>query len=362
MSDTDLSLLMVGMGWPTEQPGGLNTYFAELFASLTKLDPNVRGVVVADDAVPSGIVAIRRSSLLLRLLRNLVVVTRLARGANVVDVHFPLYGFFPTLLGVFRGKRVIVHFQGPWAAESAHASGRRDWTTRAKCLVEKAVYRRADHIIVLSDAFRQLIVRDYGVSPRVVTVLRPGVGQRFFVGTSEQDKRAFVVISVRRLVPRMGLDFLLLAWAKAGIPAGQLLVVGDGPERMALERLSQRLNVEGSVTFLGRVPDSELPDLYARATVAAVPSVALEGFGLVVLEALAAGTPVIGTDVGGLPEILSPLAADLVVSAGDPDALAERLVRASLGGLPERGACRAYARAFDWDAVASAHCEILKVA
>jgi glycosyltransferase involved in cell wall biosynthesis len=109
------------------------------------------------------------------------------------------------------------------------------------------------------------------------------------------------------------------------------------------------------VKFLGRVSDETLRTCYQAADVCVVPSVELEGYGLVVLEALACGAPVVGTDVGGLPEALSALDPSLVVAAGDAQALARRLEEAQTRArpLPSRPQCRRYAEAFAWETVAA---------
>src|SRR5205807_5699025 len=129
----------------------------------------------------------------------------------------------------------------------------------------------------------------------------------------------WVVAAVRRLVPRMGLDVLLDAWQALGSP-GVLAIGGDGPLRPELEARGDE-----SVRFLGRLSDDDLVALYSAADVTVVPSLALEGFGLVVLESLACGTPVVVSDAGGLPEAVAGLDASLVVPAGDAGVLAARL-------------------------------------
>src|SRR5438105_14076750 len=113
----------------------------------------------------------------------------------------------------------------------------------------------------------------------------------------------------------MGLDILVEAWAIV-VRAHQdavLALVGDGESRGSLERMALQLGLSDNIRFLGKVDDRELVHWYRAADVSVIPSVALEGFGLVILESLACGTPVIGTDVGGIPEALRPLAPTLIV-------------------------------------------------
>jgi len=121
--------------------------------------------------------------------------------------------------------------------------------------------------------------------------------------------------------------------------------------------LARELGVAPSVRFTGRVGDTELRDWYRAADVSIVPSLALEGFGLVVLEALACGTPVIVTDVGGLPEAVSGLDRGCVVPAADHAALALRLSTAQdrTAPLPDAERCREHAERFTWDAAVERH-------
>jgi len=101
------------------------------------------------------------------------------------------------------------------------------------------------------------------------------------------------------------------------------------------------------VKLLGFVPDEHLAALYRAANISVVPTVALEGFGLITVESLASGTPVLVTPVGGLPEAVAGLSQDLVLPSTGADAIAEGLGKALDGTirLPDPDACRAYARA-----------------
>jgi glycosyltransferase involved in cell wall biosynthesis len=151
----------------------------------------------------------------------------------------------------------------------------------------------------------------------------------------------------------MGLEDLIdaVALARARVPDLLLLVGGSG--RLA-DELQTRATAQGlaeHVRFLGRVPEDDLALAYRAATLTVVPTVALEGFGLVAAESLAAGTPVLATPVGGLPEVLHDLSPDLVLPAAGAAALAEGLSAALTGaiGLPDRQRCADFARArYDW--------------
>ncbi|MFC4549716.1 MULTISPECIES: glycosyltransferase family 4 protein [Halorussus] len=169
-------------------------------------------------------------------------------------------------------------------------------------------------------------------------------------------------LTVRRLSPRMGHGMLLQAFARLAPerPDANLFVAGDGPLRKPLERTAAELGVEERVTFLGYVPDADLPSAYATADCFVLPTRKLEGFGLATLEALASGTPVVATPVGGTTELLDGLAADdrvpedPLVPSVDAEALADRMAAWAGLSASEREAagraCRDHAREhFTWE-------------
>jgi glycosyltransferase involved in cell wall biosynthesis len=362
---------MIGKGWFPEQTGGLDRYFRDLFEQL----PEARAVVVGGQGVVHTnrvrTVSSHDRPLPLRLLALTRVIRKEARTASIIDAHFALYAFVPMLLGAFRGTPVVVHFQGPWADENVESGDTSKWRLRLRRALERYVYRRATLVITLTGAFKQVLVERYGVSPWRVKVLAPGVDLDRFglgdrVGARERlslPSDAFVVCCARRLVPRMGLRVLLEAWSELLAAAGhtasgrprRLLIAGDGELRGALGEQIAANGIEDSVALLGRISDEALADLYRAADVNVVPSLSFEGFGLVVLEAAASGTPTIATRVGGLPEALAGLGPSLIVMPGDPSGLAQRLTGAELGDLPGREDTRAWAERHRWDLVAQRH-------
>ncbi len=364
-------VLMLGMGWFPATLGGLNRYYRSLLEQL----PEARGVVIgpAEDA-PGSVTVLDgpRVALVRRIWDFWLHARRAAAGAQILDAHFALYAAAPLLLaGRSRGRPVVFHFHGPWAQENVAAGDGSRARYLLRAALERRALRRADAHVVLSSAFRRVLVERYRVRPWNVHVWSPGVALDVFTpGTANDRSRVrarldigtetFVAVCVRRLVPRMGLDVLLDAWERVAeeLPDGSLLLlVGDGPLRGALsERVAAAgSRLSGRVRILGRVSEEDLVEAYRSADVAIVPSVSLEGFGLVVPEAAACGTPSIVSEVGGLPEVTLPLDPSLVVPPGDPAALGERIVAAAGGALPTRAATRSFAERFSWPLLAERH-------
>lgn len=353
-------VLMIAMSTVEEDPGGGNRYADELARVLSGSGTRCRRLLLAGstpDSADVTAVARREDPMPLRLLRYARIARRYAQDAQVLNTHFALYGAAARLSRRARRLQLVVNFQGPWARESAAAGSRSRLVLRLKHAIEAHHYRQADHLIVLSGAFRDLLCADYGVAPNRVHVVAPGVDLERFCPADQEQARdhlgmardAHVTVSVRRLTPRMGLDRLVRAWVD--LPArAHLYLAGTGPEQGNLQALVASLGLRDRVHLLGRVEDTDLPDLYRAADLSVVPSLELEGFGLTVLEALACGTPVIASDTGGMAEILPDLAGDLLVSPGDIRALARRLTRAveDPAAEPSREQCRAFAERFSW--------------
>jgi glycosyltransferase involved in cell wall biosynthesis len=352
---------MLGKGWFPDQLGGLDRYYRDLLEHL----PEARGVVIG--RAQGGVTGVSGHDR--PLPARLLAVWRAAQRADVdvVDAHFALYALAPLWVGRLRRTPAVLHFHGPWADENVAAGDRSRAKRAARRALERAAYRRADRAVVLTSAFRQVLVERYGVSPWIVHVEPPGVDLARFTPGSQTEARArfglepgaFVAVAVRRLVPRMGIEVLLDSWSEAAgrLPAGsRLLIAGDGPLR---ESLAAR--APASVRLLGRVSDEDLVELYRAADVGVVPTLEHEGFGLVVIEAAACGTPSVVTAVGGLPEAVAGLDASLAVAPGDAGALGERLVRARRD-RPSRAATRAHAERFAWPVVAERQRAIARAA
>ena len=356
----------LGLEAVSARPGGLNRYFAALVVAERSIGIEADAVVLGpgDPTISPPAGTSFASSIAAPLPLRLRAMARAAIRPplpDLVDAHFALYAALP-LRGRLRRSPLVVHFQGPWAEESS-VEGASRAAARVKRWIEARVYRRADAVVVLSEAFRELVTRSYGVSPFAVTRISPGVDLERFIPGDRRAARAqlgldpdgVLLVAVRRLRTRMGLE--LLIEALEGLDVGrplQLAIVGDGPERSRLEALAQGSTVD--VRFAGRVDDDELLAWYQAADLSVVPSLALEGFGLIVLESLATGTPVLASDLDGLRDALGPFDPAALVTAGDLGALRAGILDQLVeGGSRSTDACRRYAEGFDWESVARRH-------
>lgn len=347
--------------------GGVDRYFNALNSTL--LRQGVRATAYGFGEASEGTSLGPVSKPLMqrwKAVRRQVVPQR----GKMLATHFALYAL-PAVLGR-RWDGHVVHFHGPWAGESKREGGRMH-AVLCKQMLEKVVYQRADRFIVLSKAFRDQLCQGYGIHEDRVHVIPGGVETEKFHPADVVEARQRlvwpqkqkIIVCVRRLARRMGLETLIEAFAKATVhhPEVKLMIGGQGPLREELERQVMRAGLSKQVQFLGFIPDSALPSVYAAADLSMVPSAALEGFGLISLESLACGTPVLVTPVGGLPDTVRGLDGDLVLKGTSVDHIAEGLNGWLAGSLdlPSREACRAHVmRGFTWEHIAKQVCEVYR--
>jgi teichuronic acid biosynthesis glycosyltransferase TuaC len=146
-------------------------------------------------------------------------------------------------------------------------------------------------------------------------------------------REAQTILFVGRLIDWKGVEFLIRAIPKVlgQNPHTRVLIIGSGPERGRLIDLAGRLNLRDAVEFKEQVPQKELVGYYSLADVFVLPSIRnekgeTEGLGVVLLEAMACGVPVIGSRVGGIPDIIKHGDTGLLIREKDPDDLSEKLI------------------------------------
>lgn len=365
-----LATLQLGKGWFPEQSGGLNRYYHGLLQHLPEAGVSVSGLVAGSDQVASssdGMVrafAPSKAGLAARWrgARNHFRQLFARDPSSLVVSHFALYT--APCLDLIPGDHFVVHFHGPWADES-RAEGASLLVAALKRKLEQRVYQRAQRFIVLSQAFGRILTERHGVDPECIRVIPGGVDSaRFSVRETRAEARARLdwpanrptLFVVRRLVRRMGLENLIdgVRHARTLVPDLLVLIAGSGPLARELEARCVVQGVERHVRLLGYLHDDLLPLAYRAADLSIVPSVSLEGFGLIVAESLSAGTPVLVTGVGGLPETMEGLSPQCVIREPGPGALGSAIAAAFRGGipLPTAAECSRHARErFDWQVV-----------
>lgn len=277
---------------------------------------------------------------ILRVAWVTLCVLRLASKHRPAEIHagqFFSAGVAALACRLFLGTPYVLYVFG---ADIMELSGRA--VMRA---VSRAILGRCRGVISCSHFTMGFIRRTYTVhSP--LFVVNPGVEERYFspdaalAGKLREkyglaDKR--VLITVGRLVERKGHDIVIgcLRALKKKVPDIHYLIVGDGPNRATLERLARAYGVRSDVTFCGAIPYGELPAHYLLGEVFIMISRQIdlkgdvEGFGIVYLEANAAGLPVIGARTGGTPDAVSHEVNGLLVE----DAISEPQIIAAAESL-----------------------------
>jgi len=248
---------------------------------------------------------------------------------------------------------------------------------------EREVMDAADRIITATQAECEQLETLYGVDPQKMTIIPPGVDtHHFYPIPQDEAKEAIgiptsdrVALFVGRIEPLKGVDTLIRAMAivrktcKTFRCPHYLVIIGgdpeEDPEEMSaemsrLQGLCQTLGLSEMILFLGKRGQMTLPYYYAAAEVVVMPS-RYESFGMVALEAMACGTPVIASRVGGLAHLIQDGETGYFVPSQDPEALAEKLrlvfvdneLRTRLGAQ-----AASYARDFCWESISSQIVEV----
>jgi glycosyltransferase involved in cell wall biosynthesis len=195
-----------------------------------------------------------------------------------------------------------------------------------------------------------------------IQVLRNGVDLEFFKPVERErvrqrlDMRRRTLLSVGNLLAFKGHGVVIQALAL--LQDCDLVIIGDGPDRIAFQALARECGVGERVRFAGPITQDELREYYGAADALVLAS-SREGWPNVLLEALACGTPVVATSVGGMPEIVASTEAGLVVSERTAEALAGGL-RQLFSSIPDRAATRRYAEQFSWAATTKGQLDLFR--
>ncbi|GAB4523045.1 MAG: glycosyltransferase family 4 protein [Pleurocapsa sp.] len=365
-----MKTLQIGMGWFPEQSGGLNRYYHNFIRHLPSVNIKTTGLVagspqVAEDTL-GQIMAFSASdaSLLKRWfeIRKSWQQLRSSTQYDLIVSHFALYTF--PILNQIKNFPLVIHFHGPWALESDVENNKAIafWFKKA---IEQLTYNQGTRFIVLSRAFGQILHQEYNIPSEIIDVIPGGVDLNHFNCTlNSQEARIKlgwtqdrpIIFGVRRLAKRMGLENLIAAISQVRQqhPDVLLYIAGKGALAHTLRQQIQELELTQHIKLLGFLPDELLPVAYRAANFSVVPTVSFEGFGLIILESLASGTPVLATPVGGIPEILKPFNSDLLLEDSSIKNLTQGINEALSGQLqlPSTETCQAYVKSnYSWEKI-----------
>ncbi|MHB8571412.1 MAG: glycosyltransferase family 4 protein [Candidatus Dormibacteria bacterium] len=325
-------------------PGGVTQHVRGLYGFLCRSGLEVKVLAPANDeeaarAIPDlinlgGTVPIPVNGSIARINLSLTVNRRIRRvleeeAFDVVHMHEPLMPLALTVLRLSKAANV----------GTFHAFARSNLGYYYGKPLLKRYVRRLHRRVAVSTPAQDFVSRYF---PGTYEVIPNGVDVERFALPRHERQGGPHLLFVGRLEKRKGVRHLLRAYleARANFPGMTLTVVGDGKLRAAYERFVARHELPG-ITFAGYVSDAELPGHYARADIFCAPATGRESFGIVLLEAMAAGLPVVATDIDGFRQVVehrgngllvppkshTDLARGITLLARDP-ALRERLARA----------------------------------
>ncbi|HJV59442.1 MAG TPA: glycosyltransferase family 1 protein [Albitalea sp.] len=372
--------------------GGQNIYVAHVARGLASQGHHVDVLTRRDDAGLPAVVDMRpgvrvvhidagprRFVVKEELLPHMPAFVRSSRQLfehsipyDVIHANFFMSGLVGLRLKETFGVPLVMTFHALGLVRREH-QGSADGFPSSRIEIERQIVRDADRIIAECPQDRSDLMRLYGAADQRISMVPCGVDLEVFRPASRSAARRrlgvgsqeFVVLQLGRLVPRKGIDNVIRAVARLdrGVPARLLIVGGESPtpdeqatpEIGRLRAVARECGVADRVTFIGHRQRDELRDCYAASDVF-VTTPWYEPFGITPLEAMACGTPVIGSAVGGIQYSVVDGVTGFLVPPHDPPALAARL--AELHGNPSlaqalgRAGIRRVRSMFTWDRVA----------
>ena len=234
---------------------------------------------------------------------------------------------------------MLYYFHSPSHEEYLLTKGAKHWGSRffqawARRIIEGYCLRKSTKIFALSRYMKQRAIDIHGVADEKIIVNPGGVDLDRFCPPEKRislktqlglPEGCVNLFTLRNLEPRMGLDNLIKAMSllkKKGTKV-HLVIGGRGPEEILLKDLIEHEQLQDDVRMAGFIPADQLPDFYGAADFFILPTLRLEGFGLVTVESLACGTPVLGTPVGGTKEILNNFQSNLLFEDSSPESMAD---------------------------------------
>jgi glycosyltransferase involved in cell wall biosynthesis len=277
---------------------------------------------------PGGVpVALRENPLLYAIVPMLLLALatntlRAARRSDVLHANWAINACIAGLVGRLTGRPLLTSLRGE---DVTRARSRRG----ARLMLALALYLSRRVVAVSHDMADWLRLRFPWADGRI-SVIENGIAPAFLAAGAARQHRpapaAARIVAVGSLIPRKGQDVLIKALAHCADLPWHLELIGDGPTRPELERLAGQLGLAGRITILGAIPPDEIASRLANADAFVLPSHA-EGRPNALLEAMAAGLPVVASAIDGVTELVQTEHNGLLAPAGDAPAFGQALRR-----------------------------------
>jgi glycosyltransferase involved in cell wall biosynthesis len=272
---------------------------------------------------------------------SLFALSNLSHSPIAYSLSLLPFIFFKSLVLIKKEKINILHCQGFLSSLMGSCLSKLTGVPyivtvqkmESKGALKRIVYRRATVCIGASQVIGQYFKE---IGCRNIEVIPNGIDLQKFSSLQPKPHNDFVVMTIARLEKVKGVEYLIRAFAKlieTEPQLGELVIIGDGSERKNLENLAESLKLKERVKFLGEIPNERMPEYLAMADCFVLPSLK-EGFGIVVLEAQAAGVPVIASKVGGILDLIEDQKNGLLVESGNPEQIAAALAKVYSGWRP----------------------------
>ncbi len=335
-----------------EDTGGMSVYIREVAYELGKRGHRVDVYTRSHESLHDQVLEIGQNARLIHLKAGGEAIRKLDLYDHVDDFacniedfrkqnglqydlihsHYWLSGLAGKRLQEWTGLPHVVGFHTLGEVKNAIGIGEPEPELRVRA--EKELVKDCQRIIASTRNGKEDLIRYYGALPAKVSIVPCGVNVALFKPIRRDIARSYtglngdgLILFVGRIVPEKGVDKLIQAVSRLqGKQRMKLVVIGgdDRREIQRLENLAWSLKIDDSVTFLGLIPHDELPFFYSAADVCVVPSYH-ESFGLVMLESLACGTPVVATKVGDAEALIRSGETGYLVKNNDPQCLADSI-------------------------------------
>ena len=297
--------------------------------------------------------------LLSRLRFNLRILPKLLRSQADIHVGVDLDGFLYSFLRP-KHRLYFCCVKGIATDEARYETGFVQKLLKINGEIEKRNAQSSDIVVTTSRYCKKRIRELYGISPEKIAIVPEGIDLslwrqkiKLYQNSSTRSPRPLTILCVARQYPRKRIELLLQAVAslRKKFPDLRLRIVGEGPEHARLRQLAKDLDLQGSL--LG-APNNIFPE-YAKADIFCLPSIQ-EGFGIVFLEAMASGLPIVAARSAAVPEVVSQGITGLLAKPDDAKSLAanlERLLRNPSLRQKMGAAGQKKVQHYDWKKIAS---------